>query len=119
MIRWFCISAVTISVLGCSGMHDSASEWQHPGSLVGAYNFNWRLSGDPAVAPLHVFSGEGRIWLQFPPGQPLPAIFAKTETGLQPLPYKVFAPYVVLEGNWHEVVLRGGLLVAHAEQVSS
>ena len=55
-------------------------------STTGRHDFDWQLSGDQAVAPLQVFDDGHQSWLQSPPGQPLPALFAQTSAGKQPLP---------------------------------
>ena len=68
------------------------------------------------VAPLQVFSGAGRIWLQFAPGRALPALFAQTPTGMKPLPYRRQDPYVIVEGLWPVLVLRGGHQVARVQR---
>ena len=81
---------------------------------AGQYDFNWRLSGDPAVAPLQVFGSGGQIWLQFAAGQEVPAIFASTPQGNVPLAYRRQEPYVVIDGTWQSLVLRGGRYTAHA-----
>jgi hypothetical protein len=117
MLKWFGLGVLACSVMGCSGLSPRASSWpQHAAVPVGEYDFNWRLSGDPSVAPLQVFSGMGKIWLQFPVGHALPALFGKTTAGMQPLPYQVLGPYVVIDGDWDTIVFRGGHLVATAER---
>lgn len=85
----------------------------------GQYDFNWRLSGDARVAPLQVFSGAGKTWMQFPSGRALPALFAETRDGIQPLPFVRQEPYVVIEGIWPALVFRGGHHMARAERTPS
>ncbi len=81
------------------------------------YHFNWRLAGDQAVAPLQVFNSAHEIWLQFAPGQVIPALFARTTDGERPLAYTRRDPYLVLAGQWQTLVLRGGKLTACVEKV--
>lgn len=83
-------------------------------SGAGQYDFNWRLSGDPAVGPLQVFGTGRQIWLQFAAGQQVPAIFASTPQGDVPLAYRRQDPYVIIEGTWQSLVLRGGRYTARA-----
>lgn len=116
MARWFWLSVLAVGMVGCSGLNQHAPGWPRATALAGSYDFNWRLSGEPALAPLQVFSGLGRIWLQFPPGRTPPAFFAKTATGMQPLPYQSLEPYLVIEGEWDVVVLRGAHQVAQIER---
>ncbi|HWL30439.1 MAG TPA: TcpQ domain-containing protein [Burkholderiaceae bacterium] len=89
-------------------------EAELPGSR---YSFAWRLSGDRAVAPLQVFDNGKQTWLQFAPGQPVPALFRHDDTGDLPLPYTREGPYVVLAGVWPRLVLRGGHLRSMAEKL--
>lgn len=81
-----------------------------------AYDFNWRLSGERAVAPLQVFDDGRRTWLHFAPGQPLPAIFAVGRGGERPVPYQRRDPYVVIDGVWPALIMRGGSLRAMARR---
>lgn len=81
------------------------------------FRFDWRLSGDRAVAPLQVFDDGRRTWLQFSPGQPVPAIFEITPTGDRPLAYRAEGPYVVLPGVWPQLVLRGGHQQSWVQQI--
>lgn len=81
---------------------------------AGQYDFNWRLSGDPAVGPLQVFATGRQIWLQFAAGQQVPAIFASTQQGDVPLTYRRQDPYVIIDGAWQSLVLRGGRYTARA-----
>ncbi|WP_233235265.1 TcpQ domain-containing protein [Bordetella sp. LUAb4] len=81
-----------------------------------AYDFSWRLSGERAVAPLQVFDDGRRTWLHFAPGQPLPAIFAVGRHGERPVPYRRRDPYVVIDGVWPALVMRGGSLRALARR---
>ena len=81
---------------------------------AGQYDFNWRLSGDPAVGPLQVFGTGRQIWLQFAPGQQVPAVFASTPQGDVPLTYRRQDPYVIIDGAWQSLVLRGGRYTARA-----
>ncbi|WP_256985741.1 TcpQ domain-containing protein [Bordetella genomosp. 1] len=85
--------------------------WQAPPA---AYDFDWRLSGDADAGPVQMFGDGAEIWLQFAPGQPVPALFARTAAGLSPLPYQQYPPYVVVRSDARELVLRAGHLEARA-----
>lgn len=105
------ISLLCLALLaGCASLGGAAFEH----SAAGQYDFNWRLSGDPAVAPLQVFGTGRQIWLQFAAGQQVPAIFASTPEGDAPLAYRRQDPYVVIDGAWQSLVLRGGRFMARA-----
>lgn len=108
MVRGLWVSVGSLCLAGCMSWSDRPVGWPHDGAPVGKYDFDWQLSGDPAVAPLQVFSGEGRIWLQFAPGRTPPALFGRTADGMQPLPYRRQDPYVIVDGLWPVLVLRGG-----------
>jgi len=78
---------------------------------VGQYHFGWKLSGNRAVAPLQMFDDGRRTWLQFPAGQPVPAIFARLPGGDQLLmPTVGQAGLLMLDGVWPQLVMRGGSL---------
>lgn len=117
--------AITIFLLGLAGCA-SLPKW--PFFATGAaadsrgepghYNFEWRLSGDRAVAPAQVFDNGRQTWLQFAPGQPLPAIFERTGRGDRPLDFRREGPYVVLPGVWPNLILRGGRLKSFADRIA-
>lgn len=88
--------------------------WQARSEAQG-YAFDWSLSGDREVAPLQVFSGQDSVWLQFPEGMAVPAIFVADEAGERPVPHVVQPPYVVIAGDHRRLVLRGGTLRAEAQ----
>lgn len=44
----------------------------------GQFHFDWALSGDRNIAPLQVFDDGRKVWLQFGPGSPVPALFARS-----------------------------------------
>lgn len=106
-----CLSALA----GCAG-RQVAPGWPEPSA--GRYDFNWRLSGDRAVAPLQVFDDGRDTWLQFSPGQPLPAIFGVRGGGEQLLSYQRRDPYVRISGLWPQLMLRGGGLQAQARSLT-
>ncbi|HEY0295251.1 MAG TPA: TcpQ domain-containing protein [Bordetella sp.] len=111
MVRIICLLSLAW-LAGCAAWGGMAFEQ----GAAGQYDFNWRLSGDPAVAPLQVFGTGRQIWLQFPPGQEVPAIFASTPQGDLPLAYRRQDPYVVIDGAWQALTLRGGRYVARASR---
>lgn len=94
----------------------SASQ-SSPLTETGQYSFAWRLSGNRQVAPLQVFDNGKQTWLQFQPDQPIPAIFQHTPQGDRPLTYQRQGPYVVLDGVWPYLLLRGGQLQSRVERV--
>ncbi|MFJ1302360.1 TcpQ domain-containing protein [Pseudomonadota bacterium AL_CKDN230030165-1A_HGKHYDSX7] len=104
--------------LGADGwVSDSAATpaWQ---ARAAAYDFDWQLSGDAEVGPAQMF-GEGReIWLQFAPGQDVPALFAQTPAGLVPLPFRSYPPYVVVRSDARELIMRAGHREARARHAS-
>lgn len=111
MVRVICLLCLA-TLAGCAIGSGVAFEQ----GQAGQYDFNWRLSGDPAVAPLQVFGTNRQIWLQFAPGQEVPAIFASTQQGDLPLVYRRQDPYVVVDGTWQALILRGGRYVAKASR---
>jgi hypothetical protein len=116
------ILVLSLSLQGCTG---SAANWKtsprdNSGATPkGALDFSWRLSGDRAVAPLQVFSDATHTWLQWQPGQVLPAIFGFAEAGEQLVSYERHGPYAKLEGAWTRLVFRGAHQQAQARRISS
>jgi len=86
------------------------------------YDFGYRLSGDRRVAPIQVFDDARQTWLQFQPGQTLPAIFvvdAAAASGLRLAQYVQQGPYLVLNGTAPALVLRIGAISARADYAGS
>lgn len=83
------------------------------------HDFNWRLSGDRQVAPLQVFDDGRHTWLQFAPGQAVPALFIEQDGVERPVPYLRQAPYAILQGKWPAIVMRGGALRARADYLGA
>ncbi len=79
-----------------------------------SFDFNWQLSGDREVAPLQVFSTPQKIWLQFAPDQPVPAIFAVDNQQQKVMSYQRNEPYVVITGGWQQLLFKGASLEAKA-----
>jgi hypothetical protein len=90
--------------------------WRAP---AGRLDFDWRLSGDRQVAPLQAFDDGRSVWLQFAPGQPLPAILAQQGDTQVPVAYVRRDPYIVVEGRWPALAFRGGRLQARAERAGA
>ncbi|SAI41449.1 type IV pilus assembly protein [Bordetella trematum] len=102
--------SISLALAGCA---TAPAAWQ---AGDGLYHFDWRLSGDAAVAPLQVFDSPEGIWLQFPAGQAIPAIFGLGAQGEQLLAYQRRDPYVLLPPGWSQLVLRGGRRQAYAQR---
>jgi len=116
MVRFILLGLLPLGLAACAQWPAAGPGWASGGAPAGHYDFNWQLSGDPAVAPLQVFSGAGRTWLQFAPGRTPPALFAQTPAGLQPLTYTRQEPYLIVDGVWPALDLRGGRHVARVER---
>nr|WP_312485826.1 TrbG/VirB9 family P-type conjugative transfer protein [Achromobacter ruhlandii] len=92
--------------------------WRASAIAAPGFHFDWLLSGDPAVAPMQVFDDGRETWLQFAPGQALPAILGVAADGERVLPLAHRDPYVVVAGRWQALVFRGGRLAAQARRTS-
>lgn len=117
MVRSSLVVCLLAMVQACAGPGPGPDAWAE--APAGQYRFDWRLSGDPAVAPLQVFDDSRRIWLQFAPGQPVPAIFAHGAGGERPVPYVRRDPYIVVDGAWPALSLRGGRYVARIQRAGA
>lgn len=115
MVRWLGW-ALLLSAGGCAALGDSV--FGGPGA-GGRYDFNWQLSGDAAVAPLQVFASDAQVWMQFGAGQEVPAIFAGTPQGDRLVAWRRQGPYVVVDGAWPALTMRGGRYVARAARVGA
>lgn len=120
MVRIFFLAAGLSCLAACtwSGPGAGGPPWAASPPAQG-FRFDWQLSGDPAVAPLQVFDDGRETWLQFVPGQPLPAIFGVGSDGERALPYVRRDPYVVVAGAWKGLSFRGGRLTAKAQRAQS
>ncbi|HUH58465.1 MAG TPA: TcpQ domain-containing protein [Candidimonas sp.] len=122
MAKIFILSGFFLMLSGCAGGPDwSLLVRSKPAEAAAAahYSFAWRLSGDRAVAPLQVFDNGRRMWMQFASKQALPAVFERLPNGDRPVPYTRQGPYMVLEGVWPSLVLRGGRLSSHVQRVDA
>lgn len=118
------IAALLLGLLSaCSALPEwswlSSTPARNADPVSGQYNFGWRLSGDRAVAPLQVFDNGRQMWLQFAPGQAIPAIFEHAAQGDRPLDYHRNGPYLVLSGVRPHLILRGGHLKSFIDRVGS
>lgn len=87
-----------------------------PAVAQAAYDFAYRLSGDRRVAPIQVFDDGRQTWLQFSPGQVVPAVFAGGDAeSLALATHMQQGPYLVLEGTAARIELRIAEIVARAE----
>ncbi|ETH88571.1 toxin co-regulated pilus biosynthesis protein Q [Bordetella pertussis STO1-CHOC-0018] len=110
MVRSLSIVCLLAVLQACAGSRPAAVAAAWDEAPAGQYRFDWQLSGDPAVAPLQVFDDARRIWLQFAPGQPIPAIFAHGAGGERPVPYLRRDPYIVVDGAWPALSLRAAAI---------
>jgi len=114
MIRFFFVCVASLVLSGCATT-DKASDAANlpplPTTAPGHFHFAWKLSGNRAVAPLQVFDDGQNTWLQFPPGQAAPAIFARSPLGDQLLtPIAGQGGLIMVPGVWPQLILRGGSL---------
>lgn len=117
------VALATLLLGGCAGLPDwglfAPAAHQASSRNSGEFDFSWRLSGEPAVAPLQVFDNGRQMWLQFAPDQSVPAIFARTADGDRLLDYRREGPYVVLDRVWPQLILRGGTQSSMVERIAS
>src|SRR5699024_1573432 len=114
------IMVVCMALIGLGGCGPTIAAFEPSSAALsaGAFDFKWRLSGERAIAPLQVFNNQQQVWLQFHPEQHLPASFAYNKGQYHALQYQHFDPYVVIEGQWRELLFQGGRLQARAQHES-
>src|SRR5699024_3262361 len=103
-IQFMARSLITLAAVALLSACAPFPEWAgslsllsvHNAGEAGRYSFDWTLSGDRAVAPVQVFDNGRQTWLQFQPGQAVPAIFAITDQGERPLHYARQGDYVII-----------------------
>ena len=118
-VRFICQVVLLSHLVACAGDSGGPARGgssQDTAAPVGPLDFGWRLSGDRGVAPLQVFSDSRQTWLQWTPGQSLPAILALGPGGEHVLTYTRQEPYTVIEGHWPELVFRAGSRQANARK---
>lgn len=111
--------AMTVGMTGCAQQLDN--RWVHdlikPSSYQAAnYNFDWKITGEPSLAPLQAFDDGKQVWLQFADLQNTPAVFSKTATASRLVFPKQIDKYLVIDHVPEKILLRGGLLVAELER---
>lgn len=118
-VGWWLGWSVGLSVLAACGgtrsvetpvLVDEAAD----SAWVGEPDFRWHLSGDRRVAPQQVFSGVGRIWVQWHPHQTPPTILAQSEGPWRVVSHRQHGQYTVIEGVWPRLRFQGGKLAAYA-----
>ncbi|NYT85767.1 TcpQ domain-containing protein [Pollutimonas harenae] len=125
MVKILAASIVLVLLPACAG----APDW-FPSALRAAgpvqnqhelseFSFAWELSGNREVAPLQIFDDGQRVWLQFAPGQPIPAIFELQPGGARPLPYTRQGPYIVLPSLSQHLQFQGGALQSQAKRTKA
>ena len=118
-LRFCCHVVLVLHLVGCAGDSGASASPGSSGAVpapAGPLDFGWRLSGDRDVAPLQVFSDARQTWLQWNPGQSLPAILVADADGERVLAYSRQEPYTVIEGHWPELVFRAGARQAKARR---
>lgn len=83
------------------------------------FGFDWQMSGDPEIMPLQVFDDGAGMWLQFPPEGAWPAVFDVRPEGRRPLTYRREPPYMILDGVYEHLELRGGHLQGSVQRVKA
>lgn len=91
----------------------AAPAWDGQGAY---YNFGWRISGNAAIAPVQVFDDGSKIYLQFPQGVTLPAIFEEGPAGPILVAPTQQMPYFVIDRFSGRLQFRIGSSIAYAQR---
>jgi len=121
VVSWLRLACTLLALQGTADMACASARSASPDSAT-AYDFAYRLSGDRRVAPVQVFDDGRTTWLQFQPGQTLPAVFVATSAEAsdgQLASYTQQGPYLVLNGTANALVLRIGAITARADYTGS
>jgi hypothetical protein len=102
------ILAACLSLMLVSGYGDSMQR-------IGSYDFSYELTGSPRVKPVQVFDDGRSTFFQFRAGEPIPAIFANTQTGpVMQIP-EMQGPYVRVSGVVASYTLRIGYVTCQVD----
>lgn len=71
-------------------------------------NFAWTAKGAKRLRPSRIFDDGKALFLAWPQGATLPAVFAATDDHETPVNYKLEKDYLVVDGAPRQVVLRLG-----------
>jgi hypothetical protein len=118
MIKILGTVCFSLVLAGCA-TQQSEAWWRDFAGLsprIAQYHFGWQLSGDPDLAPLQVFDDGTDIWLQYPAGQAVPAVFARTPAGDTLLRARRDGDYLRVRGVHSHLLMRGGLSMAEARR---
>lgn len=114
MFRLLGAAVLVLTLAGCA-TSDGPHWWRALAGLSpvpGHFRFDWHMDGDPSLAPLQAFDDGRRTWLQYPAGQPAPALFERTASGDRLLHPKREGDYLVVSGVPARLLVRGGPLQA-------
>uniref|UniRef100_UPI0033419912 TcpQ domain-containing protein n=1 Tax=Castellaniella defragrans TaxID=75697 RepID=UPI0033419912 len=120
MFKFLVVAVATVLLAGCA--QPSAWAWLEAGgrrpsdAAPRQFAFDWRIDGEPGLAPLQVFDDGERTWLQYPSDQAAPALFERTAHGDRLLAPARQGDYLVIEGVPAHLVMRGGHLMAEARR---
>lgn len=114
MFRLLGAGILVLTLAGCAT--SGAPQWWRTlaglSPVPGHFRFDWHMDGDPSLAPLQVFDDGRRTWLQYPAGQPAPAVFERTVAGDRLLHPGREGDYLVIQGVPARLLVRGGQLQA-------
>ncbi|TAN26595.1 MAG: hypothetical protein EPN31_12985 [Castellaniella sp.] len=114
MFRLLGAGVLVLTLAGCAT--SSGPQWWRTlaglSPVPGHFRFDWHMDGDPSLAPLQVFDDGRRTWLQYPVGQPAPAVFERTAGGDRLLHPGREGDYLVITGVPTRLLVRGGQLQA-------
>jgi hypothetical protein len=114
MFRLLGAGVLVLTLAGCAT--SGGPQWWRTlaglSPVPGHFRFDWQMDGDPSLAPLQVFDDGRRTWLQYPVGQPAPAVFERTVGGDRLLHPGREGDYLVITGVPTRLLVRGGQLQA-------
>lgn len=121
MFRILGAGLLALALSGCATPGDRAW-WRSFAGLQAEpaqFHFDWQISGDPSLAPLQAFDDGESVWLQYPAGQAVPALFEQVAAGERLLHPVREGDYLIVRRVPPRILLRGGHLQAVVRRSSS
>ncbi len=101
------------AALSACAAPNNTSWWDDLGSVASShasnrFNFDWHLVGDQYIAPLHIFSSEKQVWLQYAAAQVPPVITELALNNRSPFSPRQHGGYWVIDTDAKALQFQSG-----------